>query len=613
MDLDPAPETPNGAATLDAMLHLIDERQPIERRDAVHAFAKAYTRRLGDEELAQADPEELYGLVTSTFAFADGRGLQPSVVRVFNPDPQTEGYKAAGTVIETNSDDSPFLVDSVTEELAARGLALLRLLHPVVGTARDESGRIERIMSGRDASHRESIMHFEIERTLPPSECEAMEQRITAILHDVRLVVRDFEPMQERVKHMIELARIAAVRYSAQEVGETVDFLDWLLQLNFVLLGYREYELVDGVQGRAIRAVDGSGLGILSDVKRSSFAESTPLDTLDPVVRRRIEDGDLLVFSKTNSYSSVHRRARMDYIGVRKVNAEGELVGEARLIGLFTSKAYMEPATKTPLLHHKIDQILTAEDLIPGSHDYKGAVELFESFPKDELFQASTQELRRLVVGLLQLEKHGGIRVLVRRDLYGRSVSVIVALPRDRFNAVLRKRLQELFVQRFHGSTVDYHLSLGETESARIFFTVHVAPGIQIPDVPYEELESDVERLARTWDDDLHDALVRRVGPERGAMLAENGAEIDARVRDEPPQQYGLRSGRLPGRGEGRAVLRGGRVGPSLAVADADPGDGRLLRPAQFGRPAVSRRAATLCADGDRVRRAAGGCFRRAG
>ena len=144
---------------------------------------------------------------------------------------------------------------------------------------------------------------------------------------------------------------------------------------------------------------------------------------------------------------------------------------------------------------HKLEQILAAEDLIPGSHDYKEAVELFESFPKDELFQASTDELRRLVVGLLQLEKHGGIRVLVRSDLYGRSVSVVVALPRDRFNAALRKRLQQYFLQEFNGTTVDYHLSLGETESARHLLHGARAPGTQIPDVPYEQLEAEVERL----------------------------------------------------------------------------------------------------------------------
>ncbi|HEY7478529.1 MAG TPA: NAD-glutamate dehydrogenase domain-containing protein, partial [Actinomycetota bacterium] len=517
----PTLQRSDGRSALEPLLDLIAERVPPERRDAVGAFAKAYMRRLVDEELAATPIEELFALVRSTFEFADGRGLHPSAVRAFTPDLTADGYMAVGSVLESNTDDSPFLVDSVTEELASRGLAIRRVLHPVIGTARDEEGRIERVLSARDASHRESVMHFELDRRLGEPELADLTARVQEILRDVRLVVRDFEPMQDRVRHMIELARVAAVRYSPQEVGEAVDFLDWLLQLNFVLLGYREYRLDDGADGRTIQSLAGSGLGILSDVKRSTFAEPTPLDTLEPQVRRRIEDGDLLVFSKTNAYSTVHRRARMDYIGVRIVNAEGEIVGEARLLGLFTSKAYMEPATKTPLLHHKFEQIVQAEDLIPGGHDYKAAVTLFESFPKDELFQATTSELRRLLVGLLQLERHGGIRVLVRRDLYGRSVSVIVALPRDRFNAALRKRLQQLFVERFHGETVDYHLSLGETQSARIFFTVHVPAGVQIPEVPYEELEEEVERLSRTWEDDLRDALVERVGPDRGRALAD--------------------------------------------------------------------------------------------
>jgi glutamate dehydrogenase len=520
---EPDPATPeiDAKAVLAALASSIDERTSPERRDAFHAFAKAFLRRLSDEEIVTAGVEELYGVVGSAFTFTDERGLHGSAVRVFDPTLEADGYTCIGTVIETVTDDSPFLVDSVNEELLARNLSVTRLLHPVVGTIRDEEGVIERIVAGRDASHRESFMHFELDRPLGTDERDDLQRRVREILHDVRLTVRDFESMQERVRHMIELARAAAVRYSAQEVGETVDFLEWLLQLNFVLLGYREYELLGEGDQRGIRAVPGTGLGILSDLQHSAFSETTALSSLEPVVRRRIEDGDLLVFSKTNSYSSVHRRARMDYIGVRIVNAEGEILGECRLIGLFTSKAYMEPATKTPLLHHKLEQILTVEDLIPGSHDYKEAVELFESFPKDELFQASTEELRRLVVGLLQLEKHGGIRVLVRKDLYGRSVSIVVALPRDRFNAALRKRLQHFFLERFNGVTVDYHLSLGETESARIFFTVHLAQGSQIPEVPYEALESEVERLARTWDDDLRDALVTRVGHERGAQLAD--------------------------------------------------------------------------------------------
>jgi glutamate dehydrogenase len=505
---------------LDALFARIQAEGPTDRRDALTAFARAFLRRLSDEELEHHGADLLYSMVSSAFAFADQRGNEPAAVRVFVPADADEGYGSVGTIVETNTDDSPFLVDSVSEELAARELRVRLLVHPVVGTVRDERGRIERVVSGRDASHRESVMHYELERRLGETERADLERKIAEILHDVYLVVRDFGPMQERTRHMMDLARAAAGRYTPEEVSGTVDFLDWLLQLNFVLLGYREYDLLDLPEGRAIRATEGSGLGILSDVSRSTFADVTPLDSLPSYVRQRIEDGDLLVISKTKAYSTVHRRARMDYVGVRKVSPDGRITGEARLIGLFTSKAYMEPATKTPLLHRKLEQILAAEDLIPGSHDYKTVVELFGTFPKDELFQGSAEELRTLVVGLLQFEEQAGIRVLVRKDLFGRQVSIVVALPRERFTAKLRKSLQDMFMERFHGVTVDYHLSLGETESAKIFFTVHVEAGVQIPEIPHEELEAEVERLARTWDDDLADALAARLGEQHGRAVA---------------------------------------------------------------------------------------------
>ncbi len=505
---------------LDALFARIQAEAPTDRRDALNAFARAFLRRLSDEELEHHGADLLFSMVSSAFAFADQRGNEPAAVRVFVPTDADEGYGSVGTIVETNTDDSPFLVDSVSEELAARELRVRLLVHPVVGTVRDERGRIERVVSGRDASHRESVMHYELERRLGETERADLERKIAEILHDVYLVVRDFQPMQERTRHMMDLARAAAGRYTPEEVSGTVDFLDWLLQLNFVLLGYREYDLLDLPEGRAILATEGSGLGILSDVSRSTFADVTPLDSLPSYVRQRIEDGDLLVISKTKAYSTVHRRARMDYVGVRKVSPDGRITGEARLIGLFTSKAYMEPATKTPLLHRKLEQILAAEDLIPGSHDYKTVVELFGTFPKDELFQGSAEELRTLVVGLLQFEEQAGIRVLVRKDLFGRQVSIVVALPRERFTAKLRKRLQDMFMERFHGVTVDYHLSLGETESAKIFFTVHVEAGVQIPEIPHEQLEAEVERLARTWDDDLADAMAARLGEQRGRALA---------------------------------------------------------------------------------------------
>ena len=523
-------ESPHRAVDiLESLAAEISASAAADRLEAMRAFAKMLLHRLSAEEIETLGVQQLLGRVRSAFAFVDARGNHPASVRVFVPTLETDGYLVTGTVLETSTDDSPFLVDSVLEELTARNLHVRLLVHPMIGTQRAADGHLERVMASRDADHRESVMHFELERRLSEQDRGDLEGRIRAILHDVRLVVRDFEPMQERVRHMGELAQHAVNTYPPAEVAETVDFVDWLLQMNFVFLGYREYRLADDPSGRTIQAVPGSGLGILSDVSTSSFADATRLDSLDPDVRRRIEEGELLVITKTKAYATVHRRARMDYVGVRILDPDGKIVGEARLIGLFTSKAYMEPAAKTPLLHHKLEQIIAAEDLIPGSHDYKEVVELFESFPRDELFQATSEELRSLVVGLLQLEKHGDLRVLVRKDLYGRQVSIVVALPREKFSAPLRKRLQEMFLAKFNGTSIDYHLSLGETESARIFFTVHVRPGEPIPEIPYEELEDEVERLARTWEDDLLDHLIQRFGPDRGPQLA---AEYGARFPD---------------------------------------------------------------------------------
>ena len=109
----------------------------------------------------------------------------------------------------------------------------------------------------------------------------------------------------------------------------------------------------------------------------------------------------LVIVSKTNRESTVHRRVRMDYVGVRLVGEDGELAGELRLLGLFTSKALMEPAREIPLIRRKLDHIMESEDLFPGSHDYKAVVAIFESFPKDELFASGVDDLRVTVMALL--------------------------------------------------------------------------------------------------------------------------------------------------------------------------------------------------------------------
>src|SRR3954454_3272757 len=257
----PAPQLPTAAPAaapppvVEALLAEIDATVAPERRDAVLTFAKMFLRRLSDDDLETLGPQQSLGRVRSAFAFVDGRGNHPASVRVFVPTLEADGYLVTGTVVETSTDDSPFLVDSVTEELNVRDLHARMLLHPMIGTQRAEDGHLERVLAGRHASHRESVIHIELERRLNEQDRNDLEGRLRAILHDVRLVIRDFEPMEERVRHMGALARQASVAYSPQEVSETADFIDWLLQLNFVFLGYREYRVRDRRNRRRGEAV----------------------------------------------------------------------------------------------------------------------------------------------------------------------------------------------------------------------------------------------------------------------------------------------------------------------------------------------------------------------
>jgi glutamate dehydrogenase len=510
--------TPATEQLLRELLEQIAAHLPSERAEVVSRLARAYVRRLPAAAAAELDGEMLFGQVMGVFELADERGLDSIAARALTPSLASDGYTTVGSVVETNTPDSPFLVDSITEELAARGLSVRLLLHPVVGVERDEAGRITAIGPAKGAASTESIMHFEVDRRLAPAELDDLAQGVRRVLADVRSVVGDFPAMLERVDRLVEAAEGAGARFELEEIDEAVAFLAWLRGENMVLLGYREYATEGDGDERTIRVVPGSGLGILRDETSSAFAGGARVGDVEPEVLHRMESGDLLTVSKTRSVSTVHRRARMDYVGVKTVGPDGNVTGERRLLGLFTSKAYMEPADTVPIARRKLQQVLAAEDLVPGSHDYKVAVALVENFPLDELLSASTDTLRTTVVQLLELQEQRKVRLFAHRDIFDRSVSLLVALPRDRFNAELRHRLQDLFMERFNGTSVDYHLALGETDPAQIHFRIHVADG-RIPDVSFAELENEVVALARTWDDRLLERLVAGHGEEHGRTL----------------------------------------------------------------------------------------------
>ena len=402
----------DGSLLADRLLEQLDT----PRSGPLAEFVRMYVRRPPAVLTENLEPAELAAQVRGMFEFVNARTPGVLAVRCYRPRLETDGYETPGTVVDVNVEDAPFLVDTVSAELHTHGLQVRVVVHPVIGIERGADGRIVGVTPARGAERRESVMHFETDRTLNEGAAEDLVVHIERVLGDLQLAVRDFLPMVDRVERMIEVAGQAGGRFTAKEIHESVEFLEWLTDDNFIYLGYREYAITGAGDDAVLEVVPDSGLGIMSDPARSSYATGVPLSAMTPALRERMLGGPLVVISKTNRETTIHRAARMDYIGVRRVAADGSMIGELRMVGLFTSKIVNESARLIPIVRRKLDAITRWEDLFAGSHDHKAVVALFDSFPKDELFTAPAQELRHVIMTLLGMAERREVRLFVLHD-----------------------------------------------------------------------------------------------------------------------------------------------------------------------------------------------------
>jgi glutamate dehydrogenase len=467
------------------------------------AFAERYLRRRGGT--TGTDVDALVAEVEGAFSLADERGHAPTAVRARTPTLARDGYDAGGSVVETNTDDLPFLVDSVVAEAERHGAGVRRTSHPILGVRRDADGRIVEVGAPSAALPAESVIHIALDRHLPPEALAGVEDGVAAVLGAVRRVVGDFTEMRDGL--------LDAAEAIDAEDPDAAEFLRWLADEHFVLLGRRDPQ--------------GAGWGLL--------ARDCPAGLHDEEPASAPENGVVRV-RKLAARSPIHRHVRMDEITVHR--PEGEEV----FVGLFTGRADSEPAGRVPLLRGKLERILEAEDLVAGSHDWKAAVALYESFPKDVLFGTPEDDLRVLVAELLALAP-GDVRVLGRRSADGHHGALLAAVPRASYDAELSEGVAAA-AQRLTGADhVAIDEVLGESDHARLHVSLHAAAGLRELDL--DALEAEVASLARTWDDRLREVLVERHGEERGRLLRARWA------------------GRLPSSYKARTE-------PSAAIADVD-------------------------------------------
>ncbi|MGH7483502.1 MAG: NAD-glutamate dehydrogenase [Longimicrobiales bacterium] len=505
---------------IEAACEVLDREDPANS-ELLDLFTRLLYAKAPPEFFEDRAAAMLAAIARSDFDYLNAASPSAVNVDITNPVRERDGWTAPVTVIRTLVSERPFVVDTIREYLHAQDLAIERFLHPVMHLERTAAGGVAELAAAAGGPPLESFVHCEIARVEDPQRRQELRDAIAEHLEDVVRATEDFEAMvraiNDTIDYLAERARVLPER--ASEIEEIQAFLRWLRDGGFVILGYRGYDIEDTRKGRAIRVEPGSGLGLLRDDDHSTFAKPVLLDTLKSGLRERVAGGPLLITSKTNALSTVHRRVRMDYVGVKKLDDDGRVVGERRFIGLFTSQAYSEDAEKIPLLREKLRTILDEAGVIRGSHDYKEIITIFNSMPKEELFITSAEQIGEEIQMVLALYHTHEVRVMVRPDPLERGLSVMVVMPKEKFSGEVRKSIEEEFATKLGGEVLNYHLALGGGDQARLHF-YFAAAAERIAETEPAELERIVRRLTRSWTDWVRERLQDALPGDEARRLA---------------------------------------------------------------------------------------------
>ncbi len=505
--------TANGgqAISLEPILAAMRKRLPKARHAEGEAFINAFYRRMSEDELPQHSADGWAALAVDFLDFARARKPGKALVRLFNSTIASHGWESAHTVLQVANDDMPFLVDTVIMALAEQGIGVHVLGHPVVTFQRDKAGKLLAVGDGTP----ESLMHLEIDRQAPDA-MPRIQKAIEASLADVRAIVRDWSQMRDRMVQIAEDLGSRKFPADAAARQESQEFLRWAADNHFTFLGYREYQVVKQGDDEVLRAVDGTGLGLMRghDSGRPRSVKSLPAHSVS-----RKEGAEALILTKTNARSTVHRPGYMDYIGVLDFDAKGKAIGEKRFVGLYTSSAYNRRPWDIPLVRQRHEYVMQQSGLAPNSHSGKALRHILETLPRDELFQATGPELLRTATGILGLQERVRSKLFLRRDRYGRFFSGLVYIPRDRFNTDVRRRIEAMLKEMLHGEYVDTNVQLSESPLAQLHLVIRPKSG-DVVEVDNAAIEAGLARIIRNWQDDLREQLVERHGEHEGLVLA---------------------------------------------------------------------------------------------
>ena len=477
---------------------------------ATPALVTAYLRHVPSEDLVERQADDLRGVVLSHVALARQRRPGETLVAGFTPRVESHGWTTGTTVLQVVTDDMPFIVDSVTAELDRQGQEIKLLIHPQLDVVRDDEG----VMTGLgEGGTGESWVHLEVSRAADHEAVEHLVTRLRAVLGDVVDAVEDWGPMRNRALEIAAGLIDHPQAMPEEERHRVRRLLEWLADDHFVFLGYRQYRYAPGEGGGLLEQIPGTGLGLMRRDR------GTPHRRLAGIVARKADERHLLILTKANARSTVHRDAHLDYVGVKTYDADGQIDGEHRFIGLFTSNVYHASVQAIPFVAEKVREVLRRSGFDASSHSGKRLLSVMERYPRDELFQTDVDHLSKVAMRVVGSPYNRQTQLFVRPDLYGRFTSCLVLLPRERYNTTVRLRMQDILMSAFAGSDAEYTARIDDSPVALVHYIIRRAADAPDRTVDLDHVQDWLQAAVRTWDSDWEAAMVAEFGESDAARL----------------------------------------------------------------------------------------------
>ncbi|NVK43753.1 MAG: NAD-glutamate dehydrogenase, partial [Oceanospirillaceae bacterium] len=518
----------NNTHWLEQLRQLIIDRHSETEAEQLLQLASKVLRPKQD---ASTSINSLHGSLLSAWDNLARRDPKETKVRVYNPDPIRDGWQCQHTVVEILMDDMPFIVASCVTELIRQGVRVYSQTYPIFSVLRDDSGAFQGFAEpGENGVGTETLVRFEIDHQVAEEDLAHVEKRLRSVLNDVRCAVEDWQAMLDRVREAADWCEQSEACRTCEDNREAVELLRWLADEAFLFIGFRYYraEKTDAGLYR-LHYEPGTGLGSF----REPVSEIHKVFDLDEHLSRQLESPGLLVLTKSSVRSTVRQHSHFDYVGVKKVDASGAVIGEWRFFGLYASKAYDAPITQIPLIRRHVSKLLEMSQLPSDTHGYKALRHLIWTFPREELLQATFEQLRDTIYGMLDCVERRQLGVFVRPDTYGRFINVLMLIPRDQYNTDVRVRVQEILLRQLQGHSAEFGVHLSDQPLALVQFTIHCQNAHRLG-VERTLLQRLVADAVESWHDQLHRALIEAHGEADGNRLFSRfGRQLPAAYRED--------------------------------------------------------------------------------